>query len=277
MDAIMSPYRATPAGVSHLRRLALSSPTLSTEAERKLAYEVQEGSPQALDHLLRAHLRLVFSVVRKYRSFGVPLDEITAQGLLGLVEAARRFDPSRGVRFSTYAVWWIRGYVRLHTLTNRRIVRLPAARHDRKLIAGLRITQHRLTRERGEPPSMEAVAEALDVPVRDVEQMHAALSGRDTQYVGDGDDLANDSQSGSPDCSPEGIIADQQEVNFRMRSIQSALDALNPRERRVIVLRYLSLDTNTLGHVGRDLGVSRERARQIEQRALERIRVAVGA
>lgn len=271
----MSTYTLSNLSVQDLWRTARSAPILSIEAERDLACAAQGGSQEAFDALLKSHFRLVLFIAREHRSFGLPLDELVSEGLLGLVEAARRFDPSRGARLATYAVWWIRAYVRRYTIMNRRIVRVPSSRSDRKLLAGLRSTQRRLTQENGAPPNADEVAIALGVNVRSVEGMEAALSGRDVSCSGHGD--GDTLQLAAETPTPEAMIGDEQEEQHSMRCVQEALATLNPRERRVVELRYLSPETTTLAYIGRRLGISRERVRQIEQRAFERIRDAVSA
>ena len=166
-------------GLESMLRAAKQAPMLTAEKELELAHKAAEGSEQAFEALLKSHLRLVLTIAHEFSSYGLPLDELISEGLLGLVEAARRFDPERGVRLAAYAAWWIRAYMRRYTIFNRRIVRTPSSRHGRKLLANLRRTQRELAQQTGEAPDAETVAEVLGVGVRDVEEMEAALSGRD--------------------------------------------------------------------------------------------------
>jgi RNA polymerase sigma-32 factor len=262
----------TATSASGLWQTARNAPILSAEAERNLAYAAQRGCKRSFDTLLRSHFRLVLAIAREHRSFGLSFDELVSEGLLGLVEAARRFDPQRGVRLAAYAVWWIRAHIRRYAVMNRRIVRAPSSRHGRKLLAGLRHTQRRLTQENGEAPTPEMVAEALGVTVRDVREMEAALSGHDLPCSGHADDAV---QIAADEPTPEAIVLENQEEQRSTQAVRDALEQLSARERQIVERRYLSSEVITLASIGRRFGISRERVRQLEQRAFDRIREAV--
>jgi len=246
---------------------------LSAAEERQLAREAGEGSDQAFQALLESHLRLVLSIAHEFSTYGLPLDELVAEGMLGLVEAARRFDPERGVRLAGYAAWWIRAYVRRHTICNRRIVRTPSSRHGRKLLANLRRTQRDLAQRSGEQPDSQTVAELLGVGVRDVEEMEAALSGRDVPCGHDPSGGAIDVASERP--SPESEVAETEERERARRSLQGAMADLGERERHILQQRFLNDETSSLASIGRDMGLSRERVRQLEHKARAQMRHAI--
>lgn len=258
-------------GAEAMFAAAMQAPFLSAEEETQLVEEARAGSSQSFERLLKAHLRLVFKVARGYTTYGFSLDELVAEGLLGLVEAATRFDAERSVRLATYATWWIRAYIRRYTVMNRRIVRTPSSRNGRTLLANLRRTQRELAQRTGEQPDARAVAEILGVSVSDVEEMESALSGRDVPcgFDGDGDDIA------SVGASPEALFAETEEREVFLRSVQDALKKLTDRERRILEARYRSDETGSLAAIGRGMGLSRERVRQLEHQAYAKMRHAI--
>jgi RNA polymerase sigma-32 factor len=260
-------------GPETLLRASKHASLLLAQDEVKLAVQAQEGSGEAFEALLRAHLRLVLTIAREFASYGLPVDDLVSEGLLGLVQAARRFDPTRNVRLAAYAAWWIRAYMRRYTIANRRIVRMPSSRHGRKLLANLRRTQRELTQVHGEPPDAETVAKVLGVPIRDLHEMEGALSGRDIACGSDFENRALELRSEWP--SPETQLADSEQRNRSVASLQRALRCLNTRERQIVEQRCLKDPTPSLAAIGRDLGLSRERVRQIERRAHTKLRQAL--
>ncbi|MDD9933365.1 MAG: sigma-70 family RNA polymerase sigma factor [Myxococcales bacterium] len=262
-------------GLESMLRAAKQAPMLTAEKELELAHKAAEGSEQAFEALLKSHLRLVLTIAHEFSSYGLPLDELISEGLLGLVEAARRFDPERGVRLAAYAAWWIRAYMRRYTIFNRRIVRTPSSRHGRKLLANLRRTQRELAQQTGEAPDAETVAEVLGVGVRDVEEMEAALSGRDVPCGHDPEGRAIELPGDGP--TPEGVVADAEERELSMSAVKGAMTQLTDRERHIMEQRYLTDETNSLASIGRGMGLSRERVRQLEHQAQAKMRHAITA
>ncbi len=270
----MSPTRQASAAPSLRKAAALTAP-LSAPEEQTLAKAARGGDKRALDTLLRAHFRLVFTIAHEFGNYGCPLDELVSEGLVGLVEAAERFDTERQVRFAVYAALWIRAYIRRYTLANRRLVRVPSTRNARKLLAHMRETQRTLTQQTGEAPSSEAVAGALGVDVRDVDEMENALHGRDIPCGVEVQGRTFEPTCGEP--SPEALVAQARELQDNHVRVQSALRRLNTRERRVVEERGLRESARSLADIGRDLGISRERVRQIEHEAQTKMRRALFA
>ena len=255
-----------------LRARAQSAPILDVDAEHRLAVAARTGSRSAHDQLLVAHLRLVLRIARGYVKHGVPYEDLVGDGMVGLAEAAQRFDPERGVRFSAYAAWWIRAHIRRSTLANRRIVATPSTRAARKLIARLRETERALGQQLGRIATREEVAASLGVTADDVGMVDTALRERDV-VVGDvehgGVELADF------DCSPEQLVADAELRADVERAVGRAVGTLTEREREIVRRRITSEDVDTLNVVGQALGLSRERVRQIESKACEKLRTVL--
>ncbi|MBX3269400.1 MAG: sigma-70 family RNA polymerase sigma factor [Sandaracinaceae bacterium] len=269
----MSP-EGTRDSLQQLRQAASAAPMLDLDTERELLRRIQEnGDPRALDALLVSHVRLVLSIAQKYRRHGLPVDDLVAEGNLGLVEAARRFDRARGTRFSTYAAWWVRALIRRYTIANRRIVGAPSTRAARRLLSNLRETQRRLAAELGRAATREEIARALDVSVEDVATVDAALSGRDVSLAPTPEGLVI--ELACDRASPEETAAAAELRAHNERSVHDALERLERRERLIIERRLLDDDRETLADIGAELGLSRERVRQLELRARQKLRAAL--
>lgn len=259
--------------ITALRRAAKNAPMLDAATEIGLIAGLRKGSQRALRDLMAAHLRLVLATARRYSGNGMSLEDLVAEGNLGLVEAAQRFDPARGTRFGTYAAWWVRAFVRRYALANRRIVPAPSTRNARKLISSLRSTQRTLTQEMGRPPTRDEVAQALGVSADDVGMMESVLGGRDL-FVGPSEDgTVVELEDYRP--SPEQHTEEQELEALRASTVARALEKLTEREREIVRRRYLEEDGVTLAVLGDDLGLSRERVRQIEKRAQHKLRAAL--
>jgi len=254
---------------------ARCAPMLSEEDEQRLARQAAAGSQASFRTLLKCHLRLVLAIAHEFRAYGLPLEDLAGEGMLGLVEAARRYDPERGVRLAVYAAWWIRAYIRRYTISNRRIVRTPSSRNGRKLLAGLRRAQREIAQATGEQPNAESVAKALGVSVHDVEEMEGALSGRDVpcgfDALGGGIDLPAD------DPTPEVLVAEREAAGHATNAVGHALAKLSDRERYIVERRHLTEANASLASIGRDMGLSRERVRQLEHEAHSKMRAAVAS
>ncbi len=239
--------------------------------ECALARAAQQGCTGSRDQLIRSHIKLVCRIAREHGRFGVDVEDLVAEGLVGLTVAATRFDPARGVRFASYAAFWIRGYIRRYTLDNRRMVRLPETRAGRRVLAQLRSTERRLTSENGSPPSDEELARALEVSEADVLATRNALQSRDAALDAGGAVPVESSPL------PEERVADAEIEAQRRKQLDHALETLTDRERTIVDRRLLANEPSTLAALGSDLGVSRERVRQLEARVLDKLRIALNA
>jgi RNA polymerase sigma-32 factor len=240
---------------------------LSAEEELRLSTAAKYGSKPAADRLCRSHILLVRRIAKEFSVHGLSAEDVISEGVLGLVEAARRFDPDQGVRFAAYAAYWIRAYIRKFTIRNRRIVRMPETRMSRRLLARLRTTQRDLAQQNGERPDAWAVAEALGCEAWEVEEIEAVLSNYDALGGENLDEC--DVVLPAQTESPEAIAADDEERARRRAVLHDALQQLPARDRDILYRRYLNDDTASMAEVGKDLGISRERVRQLEQRALQ--------
>ncbi len=257
-----------------LRDLAARAPTLSEEEERDCLRRIQEeDDPRAMETLCVSHLRMVLSTAKHYAVRGIPHEDLIAEGNLALIEAARRFDRTKQVRFSTYAAWWIRGLIRRYTLANRRVVGTPSTRNARKLLAHLRTAERELTARLGEPPTREQVAAHLGVAVSDIELVDGSLTQRDVS-LGPQRDGPTVELPGTL-RSPEEQAAMREERSLTARHIADALAALEDRERLILERRLMKPESDTLADIGKVLGLSGERVRQIEQASKRKLRHAL--
>jgi RNA polymerase sigma-32 factor len=257
-----------------LRAKADRAPVLDVETERDLLERHAGGSKAALQSLIASHMRLVLSIADRHARQGVSMEDLVSEGALGLVEAARRFDPERGTRFGTYAAWWVRAYIRRYALANRRIVPVPSTRNARKVLWALRRTERDLTQRQGRPPSREEIASALGVPPEDVANVQSVLGGRDVT-IGPTDEGMTGFDPAVEGPSPEEAAAHQEALDLNRRRILEALEGLSEREREIIRQRLLADSSMSLASLGESLGVSRERVRQIQQRAESKLRTTL--
>ena len=269
---------------TRLVRAAIAAPYLEREEEHELAVRwVERQDQQALHQLTAAHMRLVISVAAKFRRYGLPMSDLVQEGHIGLLEAASRFDPHRGVRFSTYATWWIRASIQDFILRNWSIVRGGTSSSQKSLFFNLRRLRARIAKT-GEPVNShemyKQLSEAIGVSVADVANMDSRLSGPDTSL---NMTLSEDGEGGSqrqdflvdeaplPDETTETLIDGERRTDW----LASALKVLNERETMIIRSRRLTEKGATLETLGSQLGISKERVRQIENRALEKLKKAL--
>ncbi len=266
-----------------LVRAAMKAPYLERDEEHLLAVRWKEENDQyALHRITVAHMRLVISMASKFRHYGLPLGDLIQEGHVGLLEAAARFEPAREVRFSTYATWWIRASMQDYILRNWSIVRGGTSSAQKALFFNLRRLRARLAN--GAEPLSNAslyreVSAALGVPEADVAMMDSRLSSPDSSLNAP---LADENGATermdflvSEDPLPDEIVGDRIDVQRRAVWLKSALGALNARELRIIEERRLSDDGATLESLGEQLGISKERVRQIEARAMEKLKLAL--
>ncbi len=263
-------------------RKAMKAPMLEAEHELNLARRWREQDDErALHELTTAYMRLVISMASKFRHYGLPLADLVQEGNVGLMQAAARFEPAREVRFSTYAAWWIRSSIQDYVLRNWSIVRTGTTAAQKSLFFNLRRLRAKIDDTGDAIMTVENkkwVSEHLGVPERDVETMASRLSASDRSLnaplATDGDaqwqDLLPDESA-----TPDQVVMEERDNAKRKQWIAEALQVLNDRETLIISERRLSEDTVTLEVLGKRLGISKERVRQIEHQALNKLRKAL--
>ncbi|SFT43055.1 RNA polymerase factor sigma-32 [Mesorhizobium sp. YR577] len=265
-------------------RAAMKAPYLERGEEHELALRWRDHHDQAAMHrITTAHMRLVISMATKFRYFGLPIGDLIQEGHVGLLEAAARFEPDRDVRFSTYATWWIRASMQDYILRNWSIVRGGTSSTQKALFFNLR----RLRAKLAQGPGMlsgealyKEISTALGVSESDVAMMDSRLSGPDTSLnaplVDDGGGSADRMDFlVSDDPLPDEVVGEAIDDERRSGWLKNALHVLNERELRIIEERRLQDEGATLESLGETLGISKERVRQIESRALQKLRVAL--
>src|SRR6516164_3336564 len=266
------------ADIRFIRR-CMKAPLLSRDREQALALAWRDRHDQgALHELILAYSRLVVAAAVRLRGYGLPLGDLIQEGNIGLMEAATRFDPDRAIRFSTYAGWWIRAAMQDHSLRNWSIVRTGTTAAQKSLFFNLRRLRARLadpSRLTMSDSELDRIAEALGVARDEVAAMEQRLMGSDSSLNAV---VAEESEDSWQDLladsrpTPEEAVGSAHDADRRRRWLLLALDRLPARERRIIEARRLGEDSITLEALGRELGVSKERVRQLEQRALGRLR-----
>jgi RNA polymerase sigma-32 factor len=269
-------------GSQRFMRAAMRAPLLAADHERDLAIRWRDkGDERALNELITAYLRLVIAMAARFRHYGLPMSDLVQEGNVGLMQAAARFEPEREVRFSTYASWWIRSAMQDFVLRNWSIVRTGTTSAQKSLFFNLRRLRAKIgdVNDNGIGADARAkVAHALGVPEQDVESMAARMSAPDRSLNapltedGDGqwqDLIADDA------ASPEAEVMHAHDDVARTSLVRDALSELNERERLIIRERKLEEEGVTLEALGLRLGISKERVRQIEGNALEKLRRAL--
>ncbi|MBV1704234.1 MAG: RNA polymerase sigma factor RpoH [Hyphomicrobiales bacterium] len=258
-------------------------PMLAPEEEYMLAKRWREhGDRDAAQKLITSHLRLVAKIAMGYRGYGLPIGEVISEGNVGLMQAVKRFEPERGFRLATYAMWWIRASIQEYILRSWSLVKMGTTASQKKLFFNLRKAKSQISAlDDGDlrPDQVATIARKLSVSERDVIDMNRRLGGDASlnaplreEGEGEWQDFLADDQT-----SQETALADREEAQNRHVALEGALGVLNERERRIFEARRLAEDPATLEDLSSEFGVSRERVRQIEVRAFEKVQAAVKA
>jgi RNA polymerase sigma-32 factor len=257
-------------------------PMLEPQEEYMLAKRWREhGDREAAHKLVTSHLRLVAKIAMGYRGYGLPISEVISEGNVGLMQAVKRFEPEKGFRLATYAMWWIKASIQEYILRSWSLVKMGTTANQKKLFFNLRKAKSKISAlNEGDlrPDQVQIIAKRLGVTEQDVIDMNRRLGGdaslnapiRDDGESGEWQDwLADDSED------QETVMAEQQQLDNRRKALSSALGVLNDRERRIFEARRLAEEPVTLEELAEEFGVSRERVRQIEVRAFEKVQKAV--
>lgn len=263
-------------------RGVLKQPMLTADEELALARRwAEHGDIEASDRLVTSHLRLVVKIAMGYRGYGLPVDDLISQGNVGLMQAVQRFDPHRGFRLSTYAMWWIRAAIQEYIINSWSMVKMGTTADQKKLFFNLRRIKIRLQAwEEGDltPENTRRIATSLGVPEAAVTDMNRRLAGADpslnTPLRSEGEAQWQDFLVDDEDNQEERLAA-HQEGGLQRRLLAGAMQHLTEREREIVAARHFVDSPATLEVLGRHFGVSRERVRQIEAGALEKLKKAV--
>lgn len=264
-------------------RNAMDQPLLEKEHELELARKWRNNKDErALHELINSYTRLVVSVASKFKNYGLPFGDLIQEGNIGLMEAASRFEPSRDLRFSTYATWWIRSSIQDYVLRNWSIVRTGTTAAQKSLFFNLRRLRAQIEgRSEDDTDYMseqtkKKIAKELDVRKIDVDNMEGRIFANDQSLNApmSGEEGTREWQNSLADerPNPEDIVLGMKNAQTRSAWLKDALQGLSDRERKIIVDRRLNDETVTLETLGNELGVSKERVRQLEQRAMNKLK-----
>ena len=275
------PMISGESGLSRYLNEIRKFPMLQPEQEYMLAKRWREHEdPDAAHQLVTSHLRLVAKIAMGYRGYGLPIGEVVSEGNVGLMQAVKRFEPDKGFRLATYAMWWIRASIQEYILRSWSLVKMGTTASQKKLFFNLRKAKSQISAlEEGDlrPDQVDIISTRLGVSKQDVIDMNRRMSGDASlnaplREEGEGewqDWLVDDS------ASQERVLADREEKDNRLGALHGALSVLNERERRIFEARRLSDDPITLENLSDEFDISRERVRQIEVRAFEKVQAAV--
>jgi RNA polymerase sigma-32 factor len=276
------PAPSADAGLSKYLDEIRKFPMLRPEQELAYARRWREHRDRdAAYHLVTSHLRLVAKIAMRYRGYGLPIAEIVSEGNIGLMQAVKRFDPDRGVRLATYAMWWIRATIQEYILRSWSLVKIAASANQKKLFFKLRRAKGAISAlQDGDlrPEQVRLIAERLEVAERDVVTMDRRLRGDVSLNV----PIHDEDETGQtldwlvdPAPTSEITLVEEQETKHRREALAGAVAKLNPRERNIFTARWLSEESATLEELAAEHGISRERVRQIEQRAFQKVKTAM--
>ena len=262
-------------------RKAMKAEMLDAETELALAYAWRDQRDEgALHRLITAYMRLAISMASKFRRYGAPMSDLIQEASVGLMKAADKFDPDRGVRFSTYAVWWIKASIQDYVMRDFSLVRTGSTSSQKSLFFNMRRVQARIEREAGAPLEThvlhEMIAAELGVPIHDVQMMDGRLSGSDFSLdaTQSSEDEGRSWVDALEDDSPQAdeIVTNSHDNATLRQWLTSAFSTLSERERFIVRERKLRDDPRTLESLGGELGLSKERVRQLEAAAFSKMR-----
>jgi RNA polymerase sigma-32 factor len=276
------PTLTAESGISHYFEQIRRFPMLDRREEYKLAKRWrEEGDRDAAHKLVTSHLRLVAKIAKGYRGYGLPIADIISEGHVGLMQAVERFEPEKGFRFATYAVWWIKAAIQEYILRSWSLVKMGTTANQKKLFFRLREAKSKIfVLDEGDmrPDQVKLIAKRLGVTEQDVIDINRRLGGDASLNAPIRDDGGSaEWQDWLVDESPgqETMLAARDEFDNRRKALSDALGVLNGRDRRIFEGRRLAEDPIRLAELADEFGVSRERVRQIEMRAFEKVQKAV--
>ncbi len=282
MASAVLPAIAADSGLTRYLSEIRKFPVLKPDEEFMLSKRfLEHGDSKAAHRLVTSHLRLVVKIAMGYRGYGLPVGEVISEGNIGLMQAVKRFDPDRGFRLATYAMWWIKASIQEYVLRSWSLVKMGTTANQKKLFFNLRKAKSQiLALQEGDlrPDQVKVIATKLGVEEQEVIEMNRRLNGdaslnapmRDDGESGQWQDMLVDDRA-----TQESMLVQHEESDNRHMALMNAMSELNDRERRIIEARKLAEEPVTLEELSEEFGVSRERVRQIETRAFEKLQVAV--
>ncbi|MFZ1079495.1 MAG: RNA polymerase sigma factor RpoH [Methylovirgula sp.] len=270
-------------GLSRYLREIRRFPMLEPQEEYMLAKRWREHEDREAAHkLVTSHLRLVAKIAMGYRGYGLPIGDVISEGNVGLMQAVKRFEPERGFRLATYAMWWIRASIQEYILRSWSLVKMGTTASQKKLFFNLRKAKSQISAlDEGDlrPDQVDTIAHRLGVSKQDVIDMNRRMSGDASLNAPLREEGEGEWQDWLVDqsASQENLLADREEASNRLGALHQALSVLNDRERRIFQARRLTDDPITLEQLSDEFDISRERVRQIEVRAFEKVQAAVKA
>lgn len=283
----LTQFSLTPGGdLDAYVRAVQQFPILTPEREEELALRFRTlNDLDAARELVVSHLRLVVSISRQYRGYGLPQSDLIQEGNIGLMKAVKRFDPTRGVRLVSFALLWIKAEIHEYILRNWQLVKIATTKAQRKLFFNLRSIKQSLGVHEGvSERDAQAIAKELQVDARDVFEMDSRMAGGDVALETQSDDGEGGhgpiAYLSAPDADPAQLVESQQAQSLQTEGLAKALSSLDERSREIVMARWLcedEKDASTLHELADRYGISAERVRQIEAAALKKLRVALSA
>ena len=274
------PALSNEGSLSHYLQQIKKFPMLTEKQEINLANKWKnEGDTSAAHQLVTSHLRLVAKIAMGYRGYGLPVTDLISEGNIGLMQAVKKYDPDKGFRLATYAMWWIRAAIQEYVLKSWSLVKIGTTAAQKKLFFNLRKLKNQLSDYSDgnlKPHQVKEIADRLDVSEKEVTEMEGRMSGNDYSLnavvSAEGDEEWQEWLV-DEDADHEIKIAENEEISKRKELLSKAINILNDREKNIIKDRKLSEDPKTLDELSKEYKISRERIRQIEERAFQKLQM----
>ena len=274
------PVLSNEGSLSHYLQQIKKFPMLTEKQEVSLANKWKnEGDTKAAHTLVTSHLRLVARIAMGYRGYGLPITELISEGNIGLMQAVKKYDPDKGFRLATYAMWWIRAAIQEYVLKSWSLVKIGTTAAQKKLFFNLKKIKNQLSDYSDgnlKPHQVKEISERLNVSEKEVTEMEGRMSGNDyslNAMVSSDSDEEWQEWLVDEDADHEIKIAEKEEINKRKKLLSKAINILNDREKKIIEVRKLSENPKTLEQLSKEYNISRERIRQIEERAFEKLQL----
>ena len=279
-DNVNLPSLSNEGSLSHYLQQIKKFPMLSQKEEISLARKwIKKGDTAAAHKLVTSHLRLVARIAMGYKGYGLPITELISEGNIGLMQAVKKYDPEKGFRLSTYAMWWIRAAIQEYVLKSWSLVKIGTTAAQKKLFFNLKKIKNQLTSYNDgslKPDQVKEIAERLDVTEAEVSDMEGRMSGTDyslNAVVSDDGESEWQDWLVDEDADQEVKLAEREELSKRKNLLSKAINILNDREQEIISARKLSEIPKTLEELSKTYKISRERVRQIEEKAFAKLKL----